>query len=105
MRQSKMELTVDGIYTFKLNSGEELVAKVVEIKDTHLTIGEPVSIGPSPNGGLGLVPSMFTYNNRENVRLNTSSIALVAETDENVKTKYIEATTGLQVPNKKVLIG
>ena len=100
-----MELKVDQIYTFKLNSGEELVAKVVSIADNYYIITEPVSIGPSPNGGLGLVPSMFTYNNRENVRLNTSSLALVAETDDNVKTKYIEATTGLQVPGKKVLLG
>ena len=100
-----MEINKGGIYTFKLNSGEELVAKVVDVMDTYYLISEPVSIGPSPQGGLGLVPSMFTYNNRENVRLNTSSLALVAETDDNVKTKYIEATTGLQVPGKKVLIG
>jgi hypothetical protein len=105
MRQNKMELSKDEIYTFKLNSGEELIAKVVEITETFLVVTEPVSIGPSPNGGLGLVPSMFTYNNRKNVRLNTNSLALVAETDESVKTKYIEATTGLQVPDKKVLLG
>jgi hypothetical protein len=100
-----MELKANEIYTFKLNSGEELVAKVIATTEVYLTISEPVSIGPSPQGGLGLVPSMFTYNNRENVRLNTSSLALVAETDDNVKTKYIEATTGLQVPGKKVLLG
>jgi hypothetical protein len=100
-----MELATDSIYTFKLNSGEELIAKVLEIHDSHLVISEPVSIGPGPQGGLGLVPSMFTYNNRGNVRLNTNSLALVAETDENVKTKYIEATTGLQVPGKKVILG
>lgn len=100
-----MELATDSIYTFKLNSGEELIAKILEIHDTHLVISEPVSIGPGPGGGLGLVPSMFTYNNRGNVRLNTHSLALVAETDENVKTKYIEATTGLQVPGKKVILG
>jgi hypothetical protein len=100
-----MDITKDEIYTFKLNSGEELIAKVVAVSDTHYTISEPVSIGPSPQGGLGLVPSLFTYNNRENVRLNTSSLALVAQTDDNVKTKYIEATTGLQVPGKKVLLG
>lgn len=100
-----MEINKGQIYTFKLNSGEELVAKVNDVLDTYYLITEPVSIGPSPQGGLGLVPSMFTYNNRENVRLNTSSLALVAETDDNVKTKYIEATTGLQVPGKKVLLG
>lgn len=100
-----MEINIDGIYTFKLTSGEELVAKVVGISDTFYSITEPVSIGPNPKGGLGLVPSMFTYNSRESVRLNTNSLALIAETDDDVKTKYIEATTGLQVPGKKVLLG
>lgn len=100
-----MEIKVDEIYTFKLNSGEELVAKVSGIHDTYFLISEPVSIGPSPQGGLGLVPSMFTYNTRGPVRLNTSSVALYAETDEAVKTKYIEATTGLKVPDKKVILG
>jgi len=100
-----MEITKDEIYTFKLSSGEEVVAKVVEIDNNFLTITEPVSIGPSPQGGLGLVPSMFTYNNREKVRLNTSSITLLGQTDDAVKTKYIEATTGLKVPEKKVILG
>ena len=61
-----MELQVDQIYTFKLNSGEELIAKVVKVTDVFLTITEPVSIGPSPQGGLGLVPSLFTYIIRRN---------------------------------------
>lgn len=100
-----MEIVADQIYTFKLNSGEEIVAKVAESNEKYVIIKEPVSIGPSPNGGLGLVPSMFTYNNRENVRLNTNSISLVAQTDDAVKTKYIEATTGLKVPEKKVILG
>lgn len=100
-----MDILADQIYTFKLNSGEEIVAKVAESNEKYVTIKEPVSIGPSPNGGLGLVPSMFTYNNRENVRLNTNSISLVAHTDDAVKTKYIEATTGLKVPEKKVILG
>lgn len=100
-----MEIKADEIYTFKLNSGEEIVAKVLDVSDNFVTIIEPVSIGPSPGGGLGLVPSMFTYNNRGNVRLNTNTVCLFAETDENVRSKYIEATTGLKVPDKKVILG
>lgn len=100
-----MEIKVDETYTFKLNSGEEVVAKVLAVHDNYLLISEPVSIGPSPQGGLGLVPSMFTYNNRGSVRLNTNSVSLYAETDDSVKSKYIEATTGLKVPDKKVILG
>ena len=100
-----MNLQIEQTYSFKLNSGEELVAKLLEIEQGYLVISNPVSIGPNPNGGLGLVPSMFTVNMQNSVRLNTSSIALVADTDESVKVKYIEATTGIKVPDKKVILG
>ena len=100
-----MNLELEEIYTFKLNSGEELVAKLVKIEEGFYIISDPVSIGPNPNGGLGLVPSMFTINMHSNVRLNTNSVALVAETDDSVKMKYLEATTGIKVPEKKVILG
>jgi hypothetical protein len=100
-----MDITAGQTYSFKLNSGEELVAKLVKIEDGFYLISDPVSIGPAPSGGLGLVPSMFTVNRHSNVRLNTNSVALVADTDDSVKTKYIEATTGLKVPDKKVILG
>ena len=40
-----MEIKVDETYTFKLNSGEELVAKVLAVHTEYLTISDPVSIG------------------------------------------------------------
>jgi hypothetical protein len=100
-----MNLEVGQTYSFKLNSGEELVAKLVEAPGEYYVISNPVSIGPNPKGGLGLVPSMFTVSQDADVRLNINSISIVAETDENVKMKYIEATTGLTVPDKKVILG
>lgn len=100
-----MELKVDEIYTFKLNSGEELVGKIVEINMPIVIVQDPVSIGPGAQGTLGLMPSMFTVNPRSKVRLNTENVTLIAETDETVKSKFIEATTGLKVPDKKVILG
>ena len=100
-----MNLTIDTIYTFKLNSGEELVAKVAAQNEKTITITDPVSIAPGPQGGLGLVPSLFTAKMHSPVTINTNSVALIAEVDENVQTKYIQATTGLTIPDKKVLIG
>ena len=101
-----MQLDIDEIYTFKLNSGEELVAKVKDIYDDHsVMISDPVSIGPTPNGGVGLVPSLFTYDAAKLVRLNTNNCGLFAHTDENIRAKYIEMTTGIQVGSKKVLLG
>lgn len=97
-------LTPGNIYTFKLNSGEELVAKVVDISQNKFDIEHPVSIAPGPQG-MGLVPSMFTGNMSKSVQLNINSVALIAETDESVAAKYIEATTGIQVPTKKIVMG
>lgn len=100
-----MNLRKDEIYTFKLNSGEELIAKIINIEESSILISEPVSIGPGPSGSLGLVPSMFTYNPKGEVRLNTNSVSMFAETDESVKTKYIQATTGIKLPEKKLILG
>ena len=100
-----MSLKTDEIYTFKMNSGEEVVAKVLHSTDAAVTVSHPVSIGPGPGGGLGLVPAMFTFNPDSEVRLNTNSIAMIASTDEGVKTKYIQATTGITVPDKKIILG
>jgi hypothetical protein len=99
-----MEIQSNETYTFKLNSGEEMVAKVVQVLDNYLVLSTPVSIAPGPQG-MGLMPSLFTNDQRENVRLNTNSISLMAPTEDQVKMKYIEATTGLQVPSKKMILG
>jgi len=92
------------IYTFKLNSGEELVARWQQISTNHYEIEHPVSIAPGPQG-MGLVPSMFTANMSKSIQININSVALVAETDETVAAKYIEATTGISVPDKKIIMG
>jgi len=92
--------------SFKLNSGEELISKVSQGLDGEGYIGlaNPVSVAPGPQG-MGLVPSMFTMNHDGKARLNSNSIAMVSITDDSIKAKYIEATTGIQVPDKKIVMG
>lgn len=100
-----MILKIGSVTTFKLNSGEELIAKVKTVPvDGYIEIETPVSVAPGPQG-LGLVPSMFTADADEIVRLNINSISIYALTDDSVKMKYIEATTGIQVPEKKLILG
>lgn len=92
------------VYSLKLNSGEELIAKVISTDDIFITVEEPVSIAPGPQG-MGLVPSIFTADPKGIFRLNTSSISVFAETEDAVKMKYLEATTGIRVPDKKLIMG
>ena len=54
---------------------------------------------------MGLVPSMFTADPDKNAQLNMSSVALYSITDDSVRMKYLEATTGIKVPEKKLILG
>jgi len=97
-------MQINKVYTFKLNSGEELIAKVVAENGATLTIENPVSVAPGPQG-MGLVPSMFTADPGSSPTLNMNSVGLYALTDDAVCMKYLEATTGIKVPEKKIIMG
>jgi hypothetical protein len=97
-------MEIGKVYTFKLNSGEEMIAKVVNAGEGYAMLQDPVSVAPGPQG-MGLVPSMFTADPDKNPRLNMSCVAIHAQTDDSVRMKYIEATTGIKVPDKKILVG
>lgn len=92
------------VYTFKLASGEEMIAKVTSGAQPWIIIENPVSVAPAPQG-MGLVPSSFTADPKEKMSLNINTVALCALTDDSVRNKYLEATTGIRVPDKKILVG
>ena len=92
------------VYTFKLNSGEELIAKVKMAGGDWIEIENPVSVAPGPQG-MGLVPSMFTADPDAEIKLNTAGVAIYAPTEDGVRMKYLEATTGIKVPEKKLILG
>ena len=100
----QIALKLNEVYTFKLNSGEELIAKVTQSGIDFIVISEPVSIAPGQQG-LQMIPSVFTADPKEEFKLNTNSVAIIAQTDDSIKVKYIEATTGIQVPEKKIVLG
>ena len=99
-----MNLEINEIYTFKLNSSEELVVKVVDQFADYIVIANPIAAVLTPQG-LQLMPCMFSSNMDKNVQLNKNSIAMVAEPRDDIRSKYIEATTGLvTAPASKQII-
>lgn len=92
------------VYTFKLNSGEEVIAKVVNVEDNYVSVETPVSVAPGPQG-MGLIQSLFTADPDQKIQINMNCVAIHALTDDGVKMKYIEATTGIKVPDKKIIMG
>lgn len=99
-----MNLELNAVYTFKLNTGEELVARLREIKDTHLIIEHPILTVISPQG-LQMMPGLFSANLEKTVRLNNASWAMIAETRDDVRDSWIQATTGIAPVRKQIITG
>jgi hypothetical protein len=99
-----MNIKENEVYTFKLASSEEIIAKVIGISDTFIQISEPVSIAPNQKG-LGMIPSLYTADSDGDYRLNINSVTIYTPTADSIKVKYIEATTGITVPEKKIVLG
>lgn len=98
-----MNLEINEIYTLKLNSSEELVAKVVDMFADFVVVANPIAAVLTPQG-LQLMPCMFSSELDKNVQLNKNSIAMVGAVREDIRVKYVEATTGLVTPPSKQII-
>jgi len=99
-----MNLKTDEIYTFKLITGEELVAKILVIEQDHMIVQNPILTVLSPQG-LQMMPALFSSNQDRNVRLNTVSWAMIADTRDDVRDSWIQATTGIAPVRKSIITG
>jgi len=99
-----MKLETNTIYTFKLNTGEELIARVVEINPDHMIIEHPILTVISQQG-LQMMPGLFSADLGQNVRLNNASWAMIAETRQDVRDSWIQATTGIAPVRKQIITG
>ena len=99
-----MNFELNTVYTLKLNSGEELVAKVTAQNQDTIVITDPLSIAQGPKG-MTLIPSMFTVDPDKEIKLNTNAISLYGYAESNVKDQYLAMTVGIQLPDKKIILG
>lgn len=98
-----MDINQDEVYTFKVVSGEEFVAKIVSMEEGIIVIKQPVSTAVTPQG-LQMMPSLLTAEMDKEVLLYAQSIVMVTATRKDVLASYTKATTGLDVPAPKSII-
>jgi hypothetical protein len=92
------------IYTIKLTTGEEVVARVVNIHDDVIEIQHPILTVLSPQG-LQMMPGLFSANLDRLIQLNKSNWVLIAECREDVRNSWIQATTGIAPVTKQIITG
>lgn len=92
------------IYTFKLSTGEEIVARLVSQDEQGLLIEHPILCVLSPQG-LQMMPGLFSADLGKKVRLNNHSWAMIAETRDDIRNSWIQATTGIAPVSKQIITG
>jgi hypothetical protein len=98
-----MIVEAGSVYTFKLANADEIVCKVVEIKDNEYVVSSPLSAVPTEKG-VQLIFTIFTGDPRENVTINKATVAMICTTRDEVKDHYLEATTGIKPIRKPSII-
>lgn len=89
-------VTEGEVVTFKLTSGEEIVAKLVEDAVSYYKLGRPMVIGMGAQGP-GLMPYLFTVHPDKEVKLNKNVVAMAEATDKQFADQFIQSTTGIKL--------
>lgn len=94
------------IYTFKLTTGEEIIARLVaqNTTDGYMTLENPI-MAALTSKGLQLMPSMFSSDPDSQVKLNNRNWVMISDVRDDVRNSWIQATTGIETVNKKILTG
>jgi hypothetical protein len=88
------------VITFKLTTGEEVIARYEGETLTEYQIKKPVTLAPTPNGNLGMLPSMFSVElNTVTINLQKSAVAMSAQSRKEVSDEYTRGTSGIKPAN------
>ena len=82
--------------SFKLSSGEEIVARLDAQDDTSYTLSKPMVLIMQQQG-MGLAPFMFSVSPTAKFKLQTQSISCVAKTEAEIAKQYTATTSNIQM--------
>ena len=83
------------VVSFKLTSGEELIARITEDRTTDYVLAKPMALLNTANGGLGMMPTPIAANPQDSIVLNKHAVAIHGKCQAELASQYLEKTTGL----------
>jgi hypothetical protein len=89
-------VTVGEVVTLRLNTGEEIIGKLVEDSSTNVSISKPMVLSMGQQG-LGMMPFVFTVNPDKNIKISRASVMMIEATDKQFADQYIQSTTGIKL--------
>ena len=91
------------VVSFKMVTGDEIIAKVLEQTDEGFSVSAPCTVMPSQQG-LGLMQSLFSAKEDVKIFLSKNHVMFHAESIEQMRVHYIKTTTGVDVIAKPGII-
>jgi len=82
------------VVTLKLNSGEELIGKLIEEKDDVYRIKTPLTLVMSQQG-VGLQQYLFTAESDKTHSFKKSSVTIITKTMKQFSDAYQKQTSGI----------
>jgi pterin-4a-carbinolamine dehydratase len=82
--------------TIKTTAGEEIVARLVELKTNSYVVSKPLAVMATAQG-IGLGPLAFTVNPETKIEIHTHAVLFVAKSDSEMAKQYVSSTSGLQL--------
>ena len=84
------------IVSFKLSSGEEIVARLKSQDAKSYTLHKPMVLIMQQQG-MGLAPFMFSVSPDAKFNLQVSSVSCVAKTEDEIAKQYTASTSNIQM--------
>lgn len=85
----------NAVVCFKIISGEEVVAKVIEENDVGFVVSKPCTVVPS-HQGIGLMQTLLCAELNSNITLNHRHVIMHSPASSQIESHYIQTTTGIQ---------
>jgi len=82
------------IITFKLNNGEEVVARLDKHGDGEFVVSKPMVL-IAQQQGLGLAPFMFSVAPTSKFYMQHNGIMCIAKTESEIAKQYTTQTSGI----------
>ena len=83
------------IVSFKLTTGDEIVARIIDSGPNGFEIAKPCTVMPGPQG-MGLIQSLFTADSDINITLSKDHVVMHALSIDQMQKHYIKTTTGIE---------
>ena len=90
------------IVAFKLVSGDEIVAKIVNQSPEGFEINRPCTIVPSQTG-LGFIQTLITADINTAITLKSEHVLMHGLVIQDIENHYIRTTTGIQTAKSGII--